>query len=268
MGESIVIGKRTKEIVKGYSQELTSIGLMAAGKTTAHAPYQIIRDQLKGGHLIATVAGQGEFLIQDQWCKSTAGSVFIAPPGAAESFRPAKGKSWTFCWLHTYPAFFHDFEPTTCGLFDADITLFCHAIEGFIHSSLSEDYASTAAPWADLIRIYAQRFMHAQRGQTRLDKLWAAVAMDPGKAWDVEALCRIAAVSREQLRVFSRRETGRSPMQQVTHLRMLRAIELLQTCYYKLEVVAELVGYDNAFAFSNAFLKSTGKRPSAYRSIQ
>ena len=98
-----------------------------------------------------------------------------------------------------------------------------------------------------------------------MEKVWAAVAAEPARHWDVRELSRIAGMSREQLRVYARQETGRAPMQQVTHLRVQRAIEILQTCNYKQEVVAELVGYENAFVFSNAFLRATGKRPSSYR---
>lgn len=76
----------------------------------------------------------------------------------------------------------------------------------------------------------------------------------------------MAGMSREQLRIHSHQETGRSPMQQVTHIRMQRAMEILQTFTYKQQVVAEMVGYENAFAFSNAFFKNTGKRPSFFRS--
>ncbi|RYD22765.1 MAG: AraC family transcriptional regulator [Verrucomicrobiaceae bacterium] len=265
MSGKIVIGKRTREIVKGYSPELTGLGLIAAGKTRAYAPYEIVREKLRGGHLIATVDGEGEFLIDGTWRPSVAGTVFIGPPGAAEWFRPVRGKVWEFCWVHTYPEFFETYATPGARLFDADITLFLHAVEGFLHSAYSDDDGKTGGPWVDLIRFYTRRFMGTVSSERHLEKVWAAVAGDPGRAWSIDDLSRLAGMNRELLRVHSRKETGRAPMQQVAHIRLQRAIQILQTCDYKQEVVAELVGYESAFAFSNAMFKVTGHRPSFYR---
>ncbi len=268
MPEKLVIGKRTREVVKVFGNEQVGFGLMAAGRTRAFAPYEISRDQIKGGHVIATFEGQGEFWLNGAWQRSTEGSVFIAPPGAAESFRPVKGSSWSFCWLHTFPKFFDHYQSLEPRLFSTDIALFRHAVEGFIHSTFSSDEGKTSGPWEDLIRFYAQRFMSISTSDKRLEKVWAAVAGEPAKPWSTEDLSRLAGMSREQLRLHSRRETGRSPMQQITHIRLQRAIQILQTCDYKQQVVAELVGYESAFAFSNAMLKVTGNRPSYYQRME
>ncbi len=267
MLEKIVIGKRTREIVKGSRPELTALGLIAAGKTRAYAPYEISRKSLRGGHVIATVDGEGEFRHDGEWRPSRPGCVFIAPPGASEWFRPAKGKSWSFCWLHTHHSFFEGYPSQETRMLETDTTLFQYSVEGFIHSAHSEDDGKTAGPWADLIRLYAQRFMRPASSELRLERVWAVVSGEPGKPWTTDELCRLAGMSREQLRLHAKRETGRSPMQQVTHIRLQRAIQILQTCSYKQEVVAELVGYESAFAFSNALLKATGHRPSFYREI-
>jgi len=265
MFEKVIIGKRTRESIKGNSPELSQIGLIAAGMTSAYSPYEIARDRFKCGHVIATVEGEGEFWHAGKWQKSGEGRVFLKPPHEGEAFRSIKGKVWSFCWLHTFPRFFDAFGKSEARLFDTDVTLFRHAVEGFLHSAFSVDYGRSAGPWADLMRFYAQRFIQATSLEPRLEKVWAAVAAEPARHWDVRELSRIAGMSREQLRVYARQETGRAPMQQVTHLRVQRAIEILQTCNYKQEVVAELVGYENAFVFSNAFLRATGKRPSSYR---
>ena len=58
---------------------------------------------------------------------------------------------------------------------------------------------------------------------------------------------------------------SRSPMHQVTYLRMRRASELLATKEFTVEAIANEIGYRNPFVFSNAFAKWTGFRPSQYR---
>lgn len=60
-------------------------------------------------------------------------------------------------------------------------------------------------------------------------------------------------------------QLGRSPMQQVTSLRLHRAADLLASTRMKVEEVSQTVGYENAFAFSTAFKKWVGWSPSDYR---
>lgn len=54
-------------------------------------------------------------------------------------------------------------------------------------------------------------------------------------------------------------------MQQVSYLRMRHAADLLTSTDYSIESIAREVGYRNQFAFSNAFSRWIGWRPSDYR---
>lgn len=265
MVTSIRIGARTREVIKADSPELEQVNLIAVGETTADESYAIERERFPCGHLIATIAGEGRCRIGDEWRPCLPGTVFINPPGHQESFQSAKGRSWTFCWLHIFPSFFESRGTPEQQLIEVDVTPLQHAVEGFLHTSYSHDYGETSSLWVDLIHFYASSYIAPNTRSRELDRVWAAVSRDPGHAWEISGLARLGRMSREQLRLKSKRETGRSPMQQVTHLRMRRAMELLQISDYKLDVVAELVGYDNAFSFSNAFLKATGRRPSDCR---
>lgn len=265
MENKLVLGARTRESIKGNCPELDELGLMSVGVTHAHSPYEVSRGHFRAGHIIATIEGEGEFFYQGKWKRVGEGDVFINPPGNPEAFRAVRKKTWSLCWVHTWPKFFDTFAAGGTRFQNTDVTLFRHAAEGFIHSSFSKDYGKSAGRWADLIRFYAHRFMQTEPTQYHLEKVWAAVSAQPARQWSSLELAQLAGMSREQLRIHSHQETGRSPMQQVTHIRMQRAMELLQSHAHKQQVVAELVGYENAFAFSNAFFKSTGKRPSYFR---
>src|SRR5436189_4126218 len=83
--------------------------------------------------------------------------------------------------------------------------------------------------------------------------------------WSLARLAREAGNSNEHLRRLCRRQLGRSPMHQVTYLRMRRATELLASTELTIEAIAHDVGYHNPFVFSNAFTKWIGWRPSEYR---
>ena len=60
---------------------------------------------------------------------------------------------------------------------------------------------------------------------------------------------------------------GQSPQQYLLAFRMEKARSLLADASTSVKEVARLVGYRDAFSFSKAFHRFTGKSPSEYRSI-
>lgn len=54
-------------------------------------------------------------------------------------------------------------------------------------------------------------------------------------------------------------------MQQLTYLRMQFAAHRLPMTGERIEDIAQQVGYQNPFAFSNTFKRMTGFRPSQFR---
>jgi transcriptional regulator GlxA family with amidase domain len=88
---------------------------------------------------------------------------------------------------------------------------------------------------------------------------------DLSRNWRLADLAEIACSSPEHLRRLCQQQLGRSPVQQVTYLRMRRAVEHLTTTLEKVEFIAHEVGYENPFTFSNAFKRWTGRRPTDYR---
>jgi transcriptional regulator GlxA family with amidase domain len=119
--------------------------------------------------------------------------------------------------------------------------------------------------WTDLIHQYVSRFTHHDAHPDTLSVLWERVTANLASAWCLDRLAREAGYSGEHLRRMCQARLGRSPMQQVSFLRMRRAAELLTSTELTIEAVAREVGYENPFVFSNAFTKRIGWRPSEYR---
>ena len=65
-------------------------------------------------------------------------------------------------------------------------------------------------------------------------------------------------------RVF-RRQTGLSPQNYLTNVRINKAKELLASSSYNIGEIAEIVGYQNPLYFSRIFKKYTGFSPSEYK---
>ena len=119
--------------------------------------------------------------------------------------------------------------------------------------------------WVELIQTYVLRFAQPWRMDERLSLLWERVAERLPEEWTLHDLAHLAHMSEEHLRRLCTQQLGRSPMRQVTYLRMRRAAELLATTNAKIESIALEVGYQNPFVFSTTFKKWIGWRPSEHR---
>lgn len=94
----------------------------------------------------------------------------------------------------------------------------------------------------------------------------AAIHADPARAWTVDALARISAVSRAS---FARRFAemmGEPPISYLAAWRLCLAADLIEGTADTLESIARRVGYSSAHALSAAFTREFAMRPSHYRS--
>jgi AraC-like DNA-binding protein len=87
----------------------------------------------------------------------------------------------------------------------------------------------------------------------------------PAYAWTLEELAREAGASRSVLAERFQQLVGESPMQYLTHWRMLLAANLLVASNASLARIAEDVGYQTDTAFSRAFRREYGAPPAAWR---
>ncbi|MFE2558653.1 AraC family transcriptional regulator [Streptomyces sp. NPDC059352] len=92
-----------------------------------------------------------------------------------------------------------------------------------------------------------------------------AIHGDPGAPWTVAKLAAEAGLSRAP---FARRFAmliGQPPLSYLTWWRMTTAAGLLRTSDAPLRSIATQVGYTSEFAFANAFKRTHGTPPGAYR---
>jgi len=92
-----------------------------------------------------------------------------------------------------------------------------------------------------------------------------AIHQDPGKAWTVAALAKVARISRSAFAAHFVNIMRESPMAYLARWRMYRGRSLLRQTELPLELVAERVGYGSAAAFSLAFVRAHGVSPGSYR---
>lgn len=246
---------------------LNQYHIVHVGRQETQAPTRIIRTRQTTTYFLATVNGRGKVLIDGRWRTCAARSACLLPAHTLNGFVAIPGHQWSFCWVcYQQPEGQRPIADVTSPVmakFDALPLL--SAINGLIHECQSAAQPGLIQHWVDLVHSYVMRFAQPLENDTRLRTLWERVAFQLGDEWTLTRLTRESGYSREHLRRLCQQQLGRSPMHQVTYLRMRRASELLTTTEHTIEAIAGQVGYRNAFVFSNAFTKWIGWRPSEYR---
>jgi len=242
--------------------QILHVGIM---RTTA--PTRIVRTKQTTTYFLACFGGRGKVLIDGRWRLCPAGFASLLPAHTLDAFEALPRLRWEFCWVcYQQPPEqrpIADIASPVMARFDP--TSLSSAITGLTSECKGPAEPGMIQHWVDLIHNYVRRFAQPYREDDRLWILWERVAAHLGAEWTLARLAQEAGYSNEHLRRLCRRQLGRSPMHQVTYLRMRRASELLASTSLTIEAIAAEVGYHNPFVFSNAFTKWIGWRPSEYR---
>jgi AraC-like DNA-binding protein len=233
----------------------------------AESPFEIVRAHQSGTFMLACLAGEGVILADGEWKRIRPGQACLLPPFVMNALKCRPGKTWSFAWVRYRESresrpIVSSLSPVT-GHFDG-ATLKA-AIEGLFAESSSKRSPTALHHWSELVHHYVLQFAQPHSTDERLWRVWQHVEMNLARNWTLDELAEIACLSGEHLRRLCKKEIGRSPIQQLTHLRLQRARHLLAITDDKVEVIARAVGFESAFTFSNTFTKWIGCRPSDFR---
>jgi len=87
---------------------------------------------------------------------------------------------------------------------------------------------------------------------------------DPARRWTVQSLAESAAMSRTAFTLKFKQMVGTSPMEYLTHWRMLLAADRLSTSRDSISNISASLGYESESAFSTAFKRVMGCSPREY----
>ena len=267
--ETTLDGPRTRRWVleSTVCPELAACRIARVGLDDCAPPYARVRLRPMGSFFLETTAGEGRILLDGRWQRVRAGQLCLAPPRVLNAFHAVPGRRWSFAWVRCE-------EPSWIKpLVGAGSPLRVRAAAGEmarVLTGLRGEWEGARDPrmihhWVALLHGLLQRFGRPWHGQERLWKLWEEVAREPAAAWTLTTLSARVHMSTEHLRRLCLRELGRTPVQQLTYLRMQRAKELLERSDDKLEVIAPAIGYLSALVFSRAFKRWIGCTPTEYR---
>lgn len=267
--EESIANRQTRE-VKLTAEECPALALHRIahiGWVETPPPYRVVRLQPTGSFVMACVAGEGRVLLDGRWQQFRPGTACLAPPRTLNAFHAVPGKRLHFCWVRYFepagtPPVVSAQSPVKAP---CDPTLLYSAAQGLRAEAAGAGEARLLHHWVELIHAEVERLAKPWHLRERLARIWFRVAEDLAAPWSAEELARRAHCSKEHLRRLCLRELGRTPMQQVTFMRVQRATELLCETEEKLESIALAVGYSNAFALSKVLKKWLGCSPTEYR---
>lgn len=93
----------------------------------------------------------------------------------------------------------------------------------------------------------------------------AALHRQPGHPWTLDALARVASLSRSALTERFSRYLGLPPMSYLMQVRLEMAAEELGSTNRTVLQIASAVGYESEAAFNRAFKRRFGRPPAEYR---
>ena len=239
-----------------------------AGLMWAESPFEVIRSEASGTFALVGLEGEGETLIDGEWHTLVENEICLLPAFAPTAIRAKSEQPWSFAWVRYEEA--RETSPILSSnspvIQKGNALPLKHAIAG-LSGELQNDTTQPATlhHWVELIHGFVARAASPFQDDDRLWRVWKAIEKDLARDWTLADLEAIGHLSQEHLRRLSQQQLGRSPIQQITYLRMRRAVSLLASTDEKVETIANAVGYQNPFTFSNAFKRWTGKRPSDYR---
>lgn len=268
LSETHIVGENTHQLTvrAEHCPALAQRKISHVGVGDAAVPYRIVRTHLSGTYVHASLGGEGRMLLDGRWRPHKAGWVSLAPAHVLHAFHAIPSKRWQYCWVRYMPESPRSsigFVAPVMARFDPEPLN--HAILGLYREVQAGGHTGSITLWIDLIEHYVTRFAEPLQREDRLRAVWDAVQADLARPWTVESLAALARISGEHLRRLCQRSLGRSPMQQLTYLRVQHAAHRLATTEEKVEAIALQVGYQNPFAFSNTFKRMTGFRPSRFQ---
>jgi len=253
----------------GLARHLMSRHIISVGMSHADPGFAFARRAQRMGVVMACLGGRGRATVGGKAVDFSAGKVYRMPADAWLAYwavqDPTGNSTWDILWIcYAEDPARPPAVPGDPAVIPGDATVLAHhalALKAEVEQGRS---LTVVGHLTELIDIGAKRLIgHAQEDE--LAGLWTQVEADIAREWTLNDLARLSGRGEESLRLQCQKETGYSPMAQVTALRMRRAAVLLAQADASVAGVAEQVGYANPFAFSTCFKRWVNMSPMVYQ---
>lgn len=229
--------------------------------------------------LIYCLGGSGWAQISDIRWELGPGQAILIPANVAHAYGTGEDQSWRIHWLHfngteAQGLFYALHEQLDNPLIylprpDPILAAFEDTMRWTRQSHTQRCLIALSGSCARLLGLIAEgRRPTAQRTREVEERVRSTITRmreRMRKPLCLDALAEEASLSVPHYCALFKKQTGRTPMQLYTDMRIRRSCELLHNTHLGIQEIAHEVGYEDSFYFSRAFKKTMGQSPSQYR---
>ncbi len=263
-----------------FSNPTYSAGIeLLAGHFHEGSSYRIVRrDGVGDWLLIATVSGKGRFAYTGGELITEPGDWVLIRPGTPHGYGVESSlKRWELLWVHFQPRPhwlpWLDWPAISPGLFklaiqDGNTMGRFHEVYRLFTGDLrrSEAFAMNSLE-ALLLECDRQNPLAAMSSyDQRIRRAMDYIERNLARKVTVADIATAVGLSTSRIAHLFRNQSGQTPQQHLEGLRMQRATELLKRTGLSIKLIADSVGFDSQFYFSQRFKARTGQSPRDFRS--
>ncbi len=270
--EHLYISEKSKQLIIDHSQlyalELNQI--TQCGYTDACETFDISRSNPEKQIVLFSIHGSGIVTTPNSEHHLTANTVIYLPAHIPHRIT-LNSERWDSCWMIIEPQG-HLAEQLPNGVQFQDsanaglVKKIIDCIHHSMHSGYPLEQQMTALQVEQLRLLVTHRLPSAMtNGQIRLQKVFQRVQQQLHRNWSIADLAAIHPCSEPHFHRLCQQHLGRTPMAQLTHLRMEHASRMLISSDYPIQHICESIGYPNPANFSTRFKKWSTLTPRQYR---
>jgi AraC family transcriptional regulator, arabinose operon regulatory protein len=222
----------------------------------------------------------------DGWCEIagrrheiTRNQLLVIKAGTPHVYGAAQNSPWTIHWFHAIgdnvPVYLEKLEVSNekpVVPLGGDVQLFSlfeDVLEGLEHGFTSTHLIYAAHSLTHLMGLILRHKEEFGYGETsvreRMEKSIEFMKGHLREPLSVATLAALVNLSRSHYTTSFRRVTGYAPLSYLNHLRMQRAVQLLNTTELSIKQIGDQLGFADQFYFSRAFRKMHNHSPSEHR---
>lgn len=220
------------------------------------------------------------------WCEIagqkhdiTRNQLLVIPANAPHVYGAVAQAPWTIHWFHAVgsnvPFYLERLAVTVrqpVVPLGGDVQLFSlfeDVLEGLEHGFTMTHLIYAAHSLSHLMGLilrHKEEFGYGEvNARERMEKSVQFMKGHLREPLTVATLASLVNLSRSHYTTLFRRVTGYAPLSYLNHLRMQRAVQLLNTTELSIKQISEQLGFSDQFYFSRAFSKMHNHSPSEHR---
>ena len=228
---------------------------------------------------IYCAAGRGWCEIDSRRQEVSKDRLLVIPAGTPHVYGADQREPWTIHWFHAVgqnvPFYLERLgasreRPVVPLGGDVRLfSLFADVLEDLEHGSTLTHLIYAAHSLSHLMGVILRHKEEYGHGETdakeRTTRSIEFMKQHLREPLQIATLAAVVNLSRSHYTTLFRRVTGYAPLRYLNHLRMQRAVQLLNTTNLPIKEVSDQLGFSDQFYFSRAFTKMHGHAPSRHR---